>query len=208
MSRHRISEPKVVLLAIGIVLIGVLCVVGIADTADAWLVVLTVLTMALIALAIVLDLRGVIGDTGDDFDAPLPVPPGRAVVMCTASMTAEQVLEALDAADADNRSVMFVAPEGLGTGGLMVDEGDYDRALRAECKTVAALRRAGINAAGHVGDRNPEHAIVDALALFPAGDVVIVARETEAELYRRHMDVEALKRRTGADVRVLEVVGI
>jgi hypothetical protein len=204
---HRISEPKVVLLAAGMVLIGVLCVVAIADTGDAWLVVLSALVIGLIALAIVVDLRSVIADTGGDA-SPVAVAPGRTVVMCTASMTAEQVLDALDTTPADNGAIMFVAPEGLGRSGLMVDKLDYDRALRAETTTVAALRRAGINAAGHVGDRNPEHAIVDALALFPAAHVVIVAHETEAELYRQHMDVDALRRRTGADVRMLEVVGI
>lgn len=204
--RPRLSEPKLVLLAVGLVLIGVLCVAAIADTGDVWIAVLTVLAMALIAIAIVVDLRGVIGDSDDTPAAP--VPPGRAIVMCTAAMTPEQVLDVVGATAPDGRSIMFVAPEGLGSGGLMVDEHDYERALRAECTTVAALRRAGINAAGHVGDRNPEHAIVDALALFPAGDVLIVARGDETAVYRKHLDVEALKRRTGADVRVLEVVGI
>jgi hypothetical protein len=206
---HRLSEPKLILLAAGLVLVGVLCIVAIADTGDAWLVVLTALTMGLIGLAITLDLRGVISETGgDDDNAPVAVPPGRAVVVCTAAMTAEQMRDALDTGPADQRSIMFVAPEGLGTRGLMVDEVDYERALRAECQTVAALRRAGLNAAGHVGDRNPEHAIIDALALFPAAEVLIVARENEAALYRQHMDVERLQHRTGARVRVLEMVGI
>jgi hypothetical protein len=205
--RPRLSEPKVILLAFCLVLIGVLCVAALADTGDIWIGVLTVLAMALIAIAIVVDLRGVIGGADDDDARAVPPPPGRAIVMCTAAMTPEQVLDAVGASSGDGRSIMFVAPEGLGTGGLMVDEHDYERALRAETATVAALRRAGINAAGHVGDRNPEHAIVDALALFPAGDVLIVARGTETALYRQHLDIEALKRRTGADVRVLEVVG-
>jgi hypothetical protein len=205
---HRISEPKVVLLAAGIVLIGLLFIVAIKDTSAAWLVVVSVLAISVVALAIVLDLRGVIDDTGDYDAQPVAAPPGRSVVVCTGSMTAEQVLDALASTPAGDRSVMFVAPEGLGTGGLMVDKLDYERALRVETTTVAALRRAGINAAGHVGDRNPEHAIVDALALFPAASVVIVAREDEAELYRRHLDVAALSRRTGADVQMREVVGI
>ncbi|WP_037501089.1 hypothetical protein [Solirubrobacter soli] len=203
--RPRLSEPKVVLLAFGLVLIGVLCVAALADTGDVWIAVLGVLAMGLIAIAIIVDLRGVIGD---DDEAPAVVAaPGRAIVMCTAALTCEQVLDAVGADSAEGRSIMFVAPEGLGTSGLRVDEHDYARALRAETRTVAALRRAGINAAGHVGDRNPEHAIIDALALFPAGDVLIVARGDESALYRQHLDVESLKRRTGADVRVLEVVG-
>src|SRR5690242_18756292 len=109
---HRLSEPKVILLAAGFVLVGVLCVVGIADTGDVWLVLVTVLTMGLIGLAITLDLRGVISDTGEDYREPVAVPPGRAVVLCTAAMSAEQVLDAIEATPADRRSILFVAPEG------------------------------------------------------------------------------------------------
>jgi hypothetical protein len=150
-------------------------------------------------------MRRVIGATGAD-EPPPPVPPGRAVVVCTSPMTAEQVLQSLDATGAEHRSVMVVAPEGLGTHSVMVDERDYDRARRAEGATVAALRKAGINATGHVGDRNPAHAITDALALFPATDVVVVAHAAERDAYDQHIDCEALKRRTGADVRVLDAV--
>jgi hypothetical protein len=205
--RHLLSEPKVIVLAAGIVLIGVLCVVAIAVSGDVWAVPVAAVAIGLVALAIDVDLRGVIAETGADEDERLPpVPDGRAIVMCTGAMTAEQVRDAVDTTSADCRSIMFVAPEGLGTGGLMVDKLDYERALQAETATVAALRRAGINAAGHVGDRNPEHAITDALALFPAGNVVIVARGPERDLYRRHLDVEGLTRRTGTEIRVLEVV--
>ncbi|HEY6889677.1 MAG TPA: hypothetical protein VI300_17900, partial [Solirubrobacter sp.] len=120
---HRISEPKVILLAAGMVLIGVLCVVAIADTGAVWLVLVAALAIASVALAIIIDLRGIISDTGgDDATAATTAAaaaPDRAVVMCTASMTAEQVLEALETTEADKRSIMFVAPEGLGTGGLM-----------------------------------------------------------------------------------------
>jgi hypothetical protein len=201
----RKSEPKIILLALGAAAVMVLCILAIIDTGDVWIALLTVVAIALIGLAIVAELRGVIAETVDDPEVPA-VPPGRAVVVCTAPMTAEQVLDALGSAE--HRSIMFVAPEGLGGRGLMVDERDYARALQAETSTVAALRRAGLNAAGHVGDRNPAHAIGDALALFPAAQVVIVARADERELYRRHVDGDELKRRTGADVRVLEVVGI
>jgi hypothetical protein len=181
---------------------------GIAVSGDVWAVPVAAVAIGLVALAIDIDLRGVIGEAGADDAEPLPVPPRRTIVMCTASMTAEQVRDALAATGADDRSIMFVAPEGLGSGGLMVDKLDYERALQAETATVAALRRAGINAAGHVGDRNPEHAITDALALFPAADVVIVARGTERDLYRRHLDVDGLTHRTGSQISLLEVVGI
>ena len=75
---------------------------------------------------------------------------------------------------------MVVAPE----------RPDYIHARRVEADTVAALRRAGIRAAGHVGDRHPENAIEDALALFPAAKVVVIARGSEASVYREHVDFD------------------
>jgi hypothetical protein len=119
-------------------------------------------------------------------------------VVCTAALTAPQVLGALAATGSEHHSVMVVAPEGLG------GHGDYARARHAETATVAALRRAGINAAGCVGDRNPAHAIEDALALFPAPSVVVIAARAELDEYHRHLDGGALKRATAAEVRVLE----
>jgi hypothetical protein len=204
-SRRRFSEPKLIALSLGAAAVMVICIIGLIENADIWLGLVTLAAMATIALAIVAELRGVIGDSTGDPE-PAPAPPGRTVVVCTAAMSADQVLEAVGDAGGDHRSIMVVAPEGLGTGGLMVDERDYARALRAETATVAALRRAGHNAAGHVGDRNPEHAVVDALALFPATSVVVVADAGELDAYRRHLDCEALERRTGAHIRVLETV--
>ena len=206
-TRHRISPPTLILLALGAATVAVICVIAMIETGDIWIAVLTVVAVALIGLAIAADMRGVISDTGDALEAPLPAP-GRAIVVCTAPLTAEQVLGALDSTGADHSSVLFVAPEGLGGRGLMVDERDYDRARRAETATVAALRKAGINAAGHVGDRNPAHAIHDALDLFPAATVVVVAQAAEIDLYREHVDCDALQRQTGADVRVLEAAAL
>ena len=198
------SEPKVILLALGAVGIVVLCIVAIADTDAIWLVLVTLVSIALIGWAIVLELKRVIAT--DDPPEDVEVPPGRAVVVTTAQMTATEVLDALGSEPGETRSVMVVSPEGLGGGGLMVDERDYQRALHAETTTVASLRRAGMNAAGHVGDRDPAHAIEDALALFPAGKVVVVARGHEADTYREHVDFDELRRRIGAELYVRELV--
>src|SRR3954470_18048969 len=202
-ARQRISEPKLILLALGAAAVMLLCILAIIGTGDAWLALVAVVAIALIGLGIVADLRGVIADTGGEPEAA-PPPPGRAVVVCTAPLTAPQVLDALAATGSEHHSVLVVAPEGLGGHGLLVDERDYARARQAETATVAALRRAGVKATGHVGDRNPAHAIEDALALFPAPSVVVVAAREEMDEYHRHLDGVALKRRTGAEVRVLE----
>ena len=203
----RLTEPRIIWLALAAAAAMVLCIVALLDTGDIWIGVLTIVTLSFIALAIIYELRRVIGATGADEPEPA-VPPGRAVFMCTSPMSAEQVLQSLNATGAEHRAVMVVAPEGLGSHGLKSGAHDYERARRAEGATVAALRQAGINATGHVGDRNPAHAITDALALFPATDVVVVARAAEREAYDRHIDCAALKRKTGADVLVLDAPDI
>lgn len=203
MAERRIAEPKLVLLAAGAVVVLLLCIVAIAETGDVWLVALTALAVGLIGGAIVLDLRRVIAATGDADE--VEAPPGRAIVVSTMPMTAGEVLDAIGPVDGEAASIMVVCPAGLGGGGLMAGEHDYARAQRTEAATVTALRRAGINAAGQVGDRNPAHAIEDALALFPAGRVVVVAQEIEADVYREHLDVDELQRRTRFEVLVREV---
>jgi hypothetical protein len=205
MSDRRIAEPKLVVLAAGAVVVTLLCIVAIADTDAIWLVLLTALAVGLIGGAIVLDLRRVITATGDTDE--FQTPPGRAIVVSTMPMTAAEVLNATGLTEGEVRSIMVVCPAGLRSGGLMADEHDYARAHRTEAATVTALRRAGINAAGQVGDRNPAHAIEDALSLFPAGSVVVVAHGPEADVYREHLDIDELQRRTRFEVRVREVAG-
>jgi hypothetical protein len=203
MSRRRLSEPTVAVLAGGAVVVMVLFIVAIADTGDLWLVPLTALAMLLIAFAIVADLRRVIGASEDS--PAIETPPGRAIVVSTMPMTAAEVRDALGRAAGETHSVMVVCPAGL-RGGLLVDETEFARAHRAEAATVAELRGAGLKATGHVGDRNPAHAIEDALALFPAGNVVVVARGVEADVYREHLDLDEL-RHAGVEVRMRELDG-
>jgi hypothetical protein len=57
-SRRRIAEPTLVLLALGAAAVLVLCIIAILDTDDVWLVVVTVLAVALIGLAVVVEARG------------------------------------------------------------------------------------------------------------------------------------------------------
>src|SRR3954451_11386890 len=109
MPRRRLAEPTVVLLAAGAVFIVLLCIVAIADTDAIWLILLTVIAITLIAVAIILDLRRVIGS--DDTASPSGAPqPGRAILVSTAPMTATEVLEALDPLEGEARSIMVVCP--------------------------------------------------------------------------------------------------
>lgn len=169
-----------------------------------WLVLLTALAIALIGGAIVLDMRRVIAATGDTAEA-VQGPPGGAIVVSTMPMTATEVLEAVGPQTGEASSIMVVCPAGLTGAGLMVDDHDYARAHRVEGETVAALRAAGVNAAGQVGDRNPAHAIEDALALFPAGRIVVVAHGVEVDVHREHVDVEEFRRERRVELHVREV---
>jgi hypothetical protein len=190
--RRRLATPTVALLAAGAVFVAVLCIVAINDTDAIWLILLTVVAIALIAVAIVVDLRRVIDDEPPP-DAP-SIAPGRAILVSTEPMSTTEVLQALDPLEGEARSIMVVCPEG---------QGGYDHAHRVESATVAALRAAGINAAGQVGDRNPGHAIVNALALFPARKVVVVTQAAQFDVYREHVDPEELRRTTGAELRFI-----
>jgi hypothetical protein len=195
-KRARFAEPTLMALALGAGAVLFLCVVALADTGDIWIGVLTVVALAAIAIAIVRDLRHVIADDDPRPTTPAAMP-GRAIVLCCEPMTANQVL---DAVGSERQSIMVVGREGSG-------DHDYVHARRVEADTVAALRNAGVNAAGHVGDRNPAHAVDDALALFPAARVVVVAPTAQAGVYYEHVDAVEIQRRIGADVRVIEVVG-
>ena len=89
--------------------------------------------------------------------------------------------------------VMVVSPEGFGRPEITNDEGHYRSALRAESETVASLRRRSVKAAGHVADHDGAQALEDALALFPAEHVLVLAHPHDADGYAhavRRADVE------------------
>jgi hypothetical protein len=81
-----------------------------------------------------------------------------------------------------NADVRVVAPalvasrikHGLGD----VDEAREDAAARLQ-RSIDAIRRTGIEASGEVGDADPELAIRDALATFPADEVIIATHPPE-----------------------------
>ena len=101
---------------------------------------------------------------------------------------------------------MVVCPAGLQGAGLIVDGAPTTRAHTApRPRPSRALRRAGINTTGQVRDRNPSHAVEDALALFPAR----TGRRGRAERSRPMstasiFDADELRRERGIEPRVRE----
>src|SRR6476659_9121722 len=80
--RHRFSEPTTIVLALGAAAILVMAVIGIIETGDNWLAVVSFVALVLIGLAMVANLCGVISDTGDaDTTTTPPTPPPNRSIM-------------------------------------------------------------------------------------------------------------------------------
>jgi hypothetical protein len=126
---------------------------------------------------------------GPDFTGPAVA--SRLLVVTSEPVDPRVILRAVTSHDADlaldRLGVMVVSPEGFGHLEVTNDEGHYARARDAEETTVAELRRAGVAAAGHVGDHDPARAIDDALFLFGAQRTLVFARGRLADEYRRRL---------------------
>jgi hypothetical protein len=62
----RLSEPRLVTLALVAVAVMLLCILAIFDTDKVWIVAATVVAIGLIAVAIAIDLWRVLAATGDE----------------------------------------------------------------------------------------------------------------------------------------------
>jgi hypothetical protein len=211
MRRPRLpttNDPHLLLATSAAALVVVLGVVGLAATRSYWLVAVTLVALLATSSILALDVGGAApGDPtaaqpgtvhaaardsptrpGPDFVGP-PLP-GRLLVVTTEPVDPRVILRAAAADDEDEDralervGVMVVAPEGFGHFDVANDERFYARAREAEEKTVAGLRRAGIAAAGHVGDHDAARAVDDALFLFPAQRTLVFARGRQADAYK------------------------
>jgi len=72
-------------------------------------------------------------------------------------------------------------------------------------RSIEALRRAGIDATGDVGEAEPVLAVQDALRLFPADEVAIVARPRERAVWSEHDLLEQLRREITTPITYIEV---
>jgi hypothetical protein len=59
-SRHMISEPRLVLLALLAAAVGVLSIIAIMETDDIWIVLVTIVAVVLVAILLAIDLYRVI----------------------------------------------------------------------------------------------------------------------------------------------------
>lgn len=65
-QRRVISEPRLVLLALLAVAVGMLCIVALADTGDIWIIAVTIAAIVLIVILIAIDLMRVMDSSKDE----------------------------------------------------------------------------------------------------------------------------------------------
>jgi hypothetical protein len=211
------NDPHLLLAACAAALVVILGVVGVAVTGSYWILVLTVIALVATSSLLAIDVARVAPEeptrarpgvaqaagrggpivAGPDFVGPSL--PGRLLVVTSEPVDPRAILRAATAGDEDEDGalacvgVMVVSPEGFGHYDPANDERFYARAREAEEQTVAGLRRAGIAAAGHVGDHDAGRAVDDALFLFPAQRTLVFARGSEADAYRVHLGDRAVE---------------
>jgi Ca2+/H+ antiporter len=66
--KKLVAEPRLVLLALIAISVLMLCILAIFETDDVWIVLLTVVSIALIAVAIGIDVWRIMARSGDDAD--------------------------------------------------------------------------------------------------------------------------------------------
>ena len=71
--------------------------------------------------------------------------------------------------------------------------------------SVAALEQSGIHATGDVGEADPVLALEDALRLFPADEVIIVAHPRERGTWLEQDVVERARREVDVPITVIEI---
>jgi hypothetical protein len=72
-------------------------------------------------------------------------------------------------------------------------------------RSIAALEQSGIHAMGDVGEADPVLALGDALRLFPADEVIVVAHPRERGTWLEQDVVERSRREVDVPVTVIEV---
>jgi hypothetical protein len=110
-------------------------------------------------------------------------------------------------AGAEDVEVYVVAPA-LEDSALRFWVSDVDaaigRAREVQQEAVAELRSSGVPAAGAGGEAEPLQAAQDALALFPADRVLVLAHEGDEQAYRED-ELDAARTRLGVPVDVHRV---
>jgi hypothetical protein len=119
-------------------------------------------------------------------------------------VSADQLRDALPGdADPTDAEVMVVAPA-LHASALRFWLSDADEAIaRAEevrRQSLDQLGAAGVSAAAHTGESDPENAVEDVLKTFAADRILIFTHGEDVQRYREDVDAGTLESRFGVPV--------
>lgn len=132
----------------------------------------------------------------------------RALVVVNEEVAGDELREALLAHVGKDVSEVFVVAPALVDSGLEHTMGDVDDAIEPARErlqeTLRELRRAGLNAAGEVGDSDPVQAINDEILKFGPDRILVVAHRDEEGAFAEKGLLEQAER--DFDLPVTELV--
>ena len=109
-----------------------------------------------------------------------PTATSRVLIVATEAVVGDAIAEVLEPRLRDGASEAFVVAPALAGSALKHAMGDVDAArVQAQERleaSLSTLRGQGLSVSGTVGDSDPVLAIEDALAQFPADEIVLVTR--------------------------------
>ena len=122
----------------------------------------------------------------------------RILVVANQTAAGRELLEEIDNRCRGRRcEVMLVSPALVGSRAARwasdVDAG-RDQARERMARSITALRGIGVEVRAEVGDPDPNMAIVDALRVFPADEIVISTLPPERSRWLEHEVVERTRR--------------
>lgn len=128
----------------------------------------------------------------------------KLLVLTTEPISAEQLRDTVnDGIDPRHVEVMVVAPA-VHADAIRFWLSDADDAIaKADAvrrETVDELGEAGVPASGDTGEGDPEEAIEDTLATFPADRIVVFTHRESEQRYREGVDPAELEQRFGLPV--------
>src|SRR5919202_1596811 len=122
-------------------------------------------------------------------------------------LSADALRSAVGPEDAENAEVLVVAPALNSRKRFFLADPDpaIERAEQVQEESVERLDEAGIDAAGDTGEEDPLLALQDALATFPADEVVLFTHAGGKANWPADGLVEEAERRVDVPVRHIEV---
>ena len=131
----------------------------------------------------------------------------RKILALVAEPISGATLESALGADAGDAEVMVVAPALDSRTHFWTSDNDeaIARAQEVQQESVERLSEEGVDAVGDTGEADPLLALQDALATFPAEEIVIVTRPENDRNWAEEDLVEQAQERFSVPVRQMEV---